>query len=56
MNNVFVLMSDKELRVVFEEFQNHERTQVLQDGVLRNIIDELLMNYPKKINSHLMEY
>ena len=34
-------MSDEQLRTAFEEFSAHEKTQVLQDGIIRNMIDEL---------------
>lgn len=35
----FMEMEDSELRVAFVEFKQHEKTGVLQDGILRNIID-----------------
>jgi hypothetical protein len=37
----FMEMEDSELRVAFVEFKQHEKTGVLQDGILRNIIDEI---------------
>jgi hypothetical protein len=37
----FMEMKDSELRIAFVEFKQHEKTGVLQDGILRNIIDEI---------------
>ena len=41
MNEKIMAMSDEDLKTAFEEFSAHERTQVLQDGIIRNMIDEL---------------
>ena len=37
----FMIMKDSELRMAFEEFLVHEKTGVLQDGIIRNIVDEI---------------
>jgi len=34
-------MSDEDLKTAFEEFSAHERTQVLQDGIIRDLIEEI---------------
>ena len=39
MDKMFSLFSDKKLRDAFEEFQEHEATQVLRDGILRDMVD-----------------
>jgi len=41
MNEKIMTMSDEDLKTAFEEFSAHEKTQVLQDGIIRNMIDEL---------------
>jgi len=39
MDKMFSLFSDEKLREAFEEFQEHEETQVLKDGILRDMIN-----------------
>ena len=41
MNEKITSLSDEDLETAFEEFSAHERTQVLQDGIIRAMIDEL---------------
>jgi len=41
MNEKIIAMSDEELKTAFEEFSAHERTQVLQDGIIKNLVEEL---------------
>ena len=41
MNEKVMAMSDEDLKTAFEEFSAHERTQVLQDGIIRDLIEEI---------------
>jgi len=44
MNEKIMAMSDEDLKTAFEEFSAHERTQVLQDGIIRDLIKEISKN------------
>jgi len=41
MDEKVMAMSDEDLKTAFEEFSAHERTQVLQDGIIRDLIEEI---------------
>jgi len=41
MDKMFSLFSDEKLREAFEEFQEHEETQVLKDGILRDMVNSI---------------
>ena len=40
MNEKITSLSDEDLKTAFEEFSAHERTQVLQDGIIKNLAEE----------------
>jgi hypothetical protein len=53
MEETFKLMSDEELRKAFEEFRNHERNQILEDGIITNIVNGIASNN-SYVNSTLL--
>ena len=44
MNEKIMAMSDEQLKDAYEEFLSHEKTQVLQDGIIRDIVNEISNN------------
>ena len=54
MDKMFSLFSDEKLREVFEEFQEHEETQVLKDGILRDMVNLIEKQTPNPTTMLIM--
>jgi len=48
------LFSDEKLREAFEEFQEHEETQVLKDGILRDMVNLIEKQTPNPTTMLIM--
>jgi len=54
IDKMFSLFSDEKLREAFEEFQEHEETQVLKDGILRDMVNLIEQKTPNPITMLIM--
>ena len=54
MDKMFSLFSDEKLREAFEEFQEHEETQVLKNGILRDMVNLIEKQTPNPITMLIM--
>jgi len=54
MDKMFSLFSDEKLRETFEEFQEHEETQVLKDGILRDMVNLIEKQTPNPTTMLIM--
>jgi len=48
IDKMFSLFSDEKLREAFKEFQEHEETQVLKDGILRDMVNLIEKQTPNQ--------
>jgi len=54
MDKMFSMFSNEKLKEAFEEFQEHEATQVLKDGILRDMVNLIEEQSPNQNTMVLM--
>jgi len=51
---MFSLFSNEKLKEAFDEYQEHEETGIVKDGILRSMVDLMLMD-ENDINQNIAE-
>jgi len=51
---MFSLFSNEKLKEAFDEYQEHEETRIIKDGILRSMVD-LMLTEEDDINKNIAE-